>query len=35
MDFEKLKEFVPKDPIKWSTEDIKIWLDFIGLSKYY
>ncbi|EGR33735.1 hypothetical protein IMG5_041730 [Ichthyophthirius multifiliis] len=35
MDFEKLKEFLPKDPIKWSIEDIKIWLDFIGLSQYY
>ena len=35
MDFEKLKELVPKDPIKWNNEDVNIWLNFIGLSKYY
>ena len=35
MDFEKLKEVLPKDPLKWSIEDIKIWLDFIQLSKYF
>ena len=32
MDFEKLFEVLPKEPIKWNTYDIGIWLNFIGLS---
>lgn len=34
MDFEKLQEILPKDPIKWTVEDIGVWLDFINLKEY-
>ena len=35
MDFEKLSKVLPKDPIKWSSDDVGIWLNFIGISNYF
>ncbi|KAL4468271.1 hypothetical protein ABPG72_015807 [Tetrahymena utriculariae] len=34
MDFQKLREILPKDPLIWSQEDVLEWLKFIGLDKY-
>jgi hypothetical protein len=31
MDYEKLKEVLPKEPSKWTRADTEIWLNFIGL----
>ena len=35
MDFDKLYEILPKDPIKWNLIDVKIWLEFISLGHFY
>jgi hypothetical protein len=32
MDFDKLIAEIPKDPIKWTIQDVGKWLDFIGLT---
>jgi len=32
MDFDKLYLVLPKDPIKWSSQDVGTWLKYIGLS---
>lgn len=32
MDFDKLIAEIPKDPIKWTIQDVGKWLDFIGLA---
>lgn len=32
MDYPKLYELLPKEPIKWTVLDIGKWLEFIGLS---
>ncbi len=34
MDFEQLSSILPKDPIKWTIDDVGKWLNFIGLSQY-
>jgi len=34
MDFLRLKEILPKDPLVWTQEDVSKWLEFIGLEKY-
>lgn len=34
MDFQRLKEILPKDPLVWTQEDVLKWLEFIGLEKY-
>lgn len=31
MDYEKLREILPKVHTKWTVEDIALWLKFIGL----
>jgi hypothetical protein len=33
MDFDRLMQVLPKDPIRWDIEDVQGWLDFIGLSQ--
>lgn len=35
MDYHKLYNELPKEPIKWNVNDIEIWLRFIGLSNLY
>ena len=35
MDYEKLKTVLPKEPVKWTINDISIWLEFIGLEGLY
>jgi hypothetical protein len=35
MDFEQLMKVLPKDPIKWSTDDVGIWLNYIGLGSLH
>ena len=35
MDYQRLYEKLPKEPIKWTVGDIEIWLRFIGLSNLY
>ena len=35
MDYGKLVEILPKVSKNWSTDEIFIWLSFIGLSKLY
>ena len=35
MDYQRLYEELPKQPIKWTVNDIEIWLKFIGLSALY
>lgn len=32
MDYENLFRVVPKEPKKWSIEDVNQWLNFIGLA---
>ena len=32
MDFDQLSIVLPKDPIRWTTDDVGTWLDFIGIS---
>lgn len=32
MDYESLYCVLPKEPKKWSMEDVQQWLNFIGLS---
>jgi hypothetical protein len=32
MDYEKLKDVLPKEPSKWTIGDTEIWLNFIGLE---
>ncbi|KRX02394.1 Sterile alpha motif/pointed domain [Pseudocohnilembus persalinus] len=34
MDFERLYQIIPKDPIRWNIEDVGKWLNFIGLPHY-
>lgn len=31
MDYEKLRGLLPKTHTKWTSEDISVWLQFIGL----
>lgn len=35
MDFERFSEVLPKDPIKWTTDDVGVWLNFIGLGNLF
>ncbi len=35
MDYKKLNEQLPKASIKWTVNDIEIWLSFIGLNTLY
>ncbi len=32
MDFARLYEVLPKEPVKWDVRDVGVWLQFIGLS---
>ena len=32
MDYEAFYMILPKEPKKWSIQDVAIWLDFIGLQ---
>ena len=34
MDFEELYLILPKDPIKWTIDDVGEWLKFINLSQF-
>jgi len=34
MDFQRLKEILPKYPLHWTQEDVLKWLEFIGLEKH-
>ena len=35
MDFNKFYQVLPKLSKQWNIDDIKIWLEFIGLGKYF
>ena len=35
MDYQRLYEELPKQPIKWIVTDIEKWLKFIGLSNLF
>lgn len=35
MDYQRLYEELPKQPIKWTVSDIEVWLRFVGLSNLY
>ena len=35
MDYHKLYDELPKQPVKWTVGDLEIWLKFIGLSNLY
>lgn len=35
MDYEKLRNLLPKVHTKWTTDDVAIWLGFIGLESLY
>lgn len=35
MDYQKLFSLIPKEPRTWNLEDLRIWLQFIGLPDLY
>lgn len=35
MDYEKLRPLLPKNHTKWTTDDVAVWLKFIGLEALY
>ena len=35
MDYEKLCSLLPKVHTKWTTDDVAVWLQFIGLDLLY
>lgn len=35
MDYEKLRAVLPKTHTKWTSEDVAVWLQFIGLEALY
>jgi|JI6StandDraft_1071083.scaffolds.fasta_scaffold01268_7 hypothetical protein len=35
MDYEKLRCLLPKTHTKWTTDDVAVWLQFIGLEVLY
>lgn len=35
MDYQRLYEELPKQPVKWTVSDIEIWLKFVGLGNLY
>lgn len=35
MDYPRLYNELPKEPIKWNVQDIQVWLQFIGLNSLY
>jgi predicted acyltransferase len=35
MDYEKLRSLLPKVHTKWTTDDVLVWLQFIGLESLF